>query len=81
MIHVKSEKNRRTEAVNYVNSIINDLTMDINQCDYVEDVDGKLVRFEGAYAEEKRALINERYKWEKMLQLLTMETPFSMMTW
>ena len=81
MIYVKNEESRKGEAINYVKNVINDLTMEINQCDYIEDVNGKLVRCDGAYEYEKRALADEKYRWEKMLQLLTMSAPFSMLTW
>ena len=80
-MYVKNETERKAEAIKYAKSIIEDLEREIHECDYVEDINGNLVYERGAYAEEKRALENEKYKWEKMLQLLTMEAPFSMLTW
>ena len=81
MINVRKEEDRMKEAIHYVENIIRNLTMEINACDYEEDPHGNTVYCEHAYYAEKRELENERRKWEIMLTLLTMETPFTASEW
>lgn len=81
MIYVKSEAERIEKTVEYVKKIIEEIDYDINDCDYIEDINGKRQYFPNAYAEERRALVNEKYKFEKVLNMLTMATPFHIIPW
>ena len=78
-MHVSTEADRKTASVNYVKTMIDDIEMALNDLNYTEDVNGELRYERNACMDEKSALKAEKAKWEKMLDILTMETPF--LTW
>lgn len=81
MVHVKNESERKAEAIRFCENTIKDLQMEINSCDYVEDINGKLVYMPNSYTEEKRMFEAEKRKWEIMLDILTREYPFHLIDW
>lgn len=81
MIMVKSEADRKQEAIKFIKSKIEELDRDIADCDYVEDVNGKLVFMPNSYPDERREYQHEKRQWEIMLDIMTRETPFSMLDW
>ena len=74
-MHVSTEADRKTASVQYVKTMI-DIEMALNDLNYTEDVNGELRYERNAYMDEKSALKAEKAKWEKMLDILTMEKPF-----
>ena len=81
MITVKTEAERKPAAIAFVKNQIEELNRNINECDYVEDINGKLVFMPNSYPDEKRELEHEKRQWEIMLSLLTNEPPFTMLDW
>ena len=81
MITVKTEADRIPAAVAYVKRQIEELDRNIAGCDYVEDVNGRLVFMPGSYPEEKQEYEHEKRQWEIMLNLLTDDPPFTMLDW
>ena len=81
MITVKTEADRIKEAISFAKNKIEELDRNIGECDYVEDVNGKLIYMPGSYPDEKREYQHERRQWEIMLDLLTNEPPFTMLDW
>ena len=81
MITVKTETDRKQEAIKFVKGQIEELDRNIGECDYVEDVNGNLVFMPGSYPDEKREYQHEKRQWEIMLNLLTYEPPFTMLDW
>ena len=81
MISVKTEADRKQEAIKFCKSQIEELDRNIGECDYVEDVNGKLVYMPNSYPDERREYEHEKRQWEIMLNLLTYEPPFTMLDW
>ena len=81
MIHVTTEEERIPKCIEYIKIVIEDLNREIAECDYIENVNGKKEYFPNAYSDEKAQLCTERYKWQKMYDLLTREAPFSILPW
>ena len=81
MISVKTEADRKPEAIGFVKARIEELDRSIAECDYIEDVNGKLVFMPNSYPEERREYEHEKRQWEIMLNLLTYEPPFTMLDW
>lgn len=81
MITVKIEADRIKEAISFAKNQIEELDRNIRECDYIEDVNGKLVYMPGSYTDEKRGFQHEKRKWEIMLNLLTYKPPFTMLDW
>ena len=81
MISVKNEADRKAEAIKFAKSKIEELDRNIAECDYIEDVNGKLVFMPNSYPEERREYQHEKRQWEIMLDIMTREAPFSIMDW
>ena len=79
IIPIKTETERRAEAIRYVQERINDFRAAVNLCDYAEDVNGHLVWAPGSYAVEKSQLMAFLHEWERMLSLLAGGLPFNFM--
>lgn len=77
MITIKTEADRMPAAIAYARSRLDELNSKIKECDYVEDVNGKLIYEPGSYSEEKREYEHEARQWEIMLRILEGKTPFS----
>ncbi len=81
MITVRTEADRKQEAITFVKNQIAELDRNISECDYVEDVNGNLEYMPNSYPDEKREYQHEKRQWEIMLNLLTYEPPFTMLDW
>ena len=81
MITVRTEAERKPAAIAFVKSQIEELDRNIGECDYVEDVNGKLVFMPNSYPDEKREYQHEKRQWEIMLDILENEPPFTMLDW
>lgn len=81
MITVRTEADRKQEAITFVKNQIAELERNIKECDYVEDVNGNLEYMPNSYPDEKREYQHEKKQWEIMLNLLTYEPPFTMLDW
>ena len=81
MISVKTEAERKQEAIKFCKSQIEELDRNIVECDYIEDVNGKLIYMPNSYPDERREYKPEKRQWEIMLNLLTDEIPFTMLDW
>ena len=81
MITVRTEADRKQEAITFVKNQIAELERNIKECDYVEDVNGNLEYMPNSYPDEKREYQHEKRQWEIMLNLLTYEPPFTMLDW
>ena len=81
MITVRTEAERKPAAIAFVKNQIEELDRNIGECDYVEDVNGKLVFMPNSYPDEKREYQHEKRQWEIMLDILENEPPFTMLDW
>lgn len=81
MISIKTEADRKPEAIKFCKAQLEELDRNIAGCDYIEDVNGKLVYMPNSYLDERREYENEKRQWEIMLNLLTYEPPFTMLDW
>lgn len=81
MITVKTEADRKQEAIKFCKEKIEELDRSIGECDYIEDVNGKLVYMPNSYPDERREYQHEKRQWEIMLNILTYEKPFTMLDW
>ena len=79
MIRIKTETDRIPEAINFAKRQIADLDRKIRECDYIEDINGKLIYCAGSYSEERREYEHEKAQWETMLKILTFSAPCSML--
>lgn len=75
MITLTSNADRLPEALRYVRSIIMELDSQIEDCDWIEDPEGRMIREPGAYAAERRELSNQLHQWELLARILTSATP------
>ena len=81
MITVKDEAERAREAIKFCEKKLEELDRNISECDYTEDINGKLVYTPNSYPEERREYQHEKRQWEIMLNLLTYDPPFTLLDW
>lgn len=81
MIHVKTEEERIRATLRYINICIEEINQEINACDYEEDADGNVIYSPDCYASTKNGFETEKRKLEIIRDLLTQETPFSILEW
>ena len=80
-IVIKNETDRIPAAIEYCRKKIEEIDISIAECDYTEDVNGKLIYSPGSYTYEKCQHENEKRQWEIMLDILTDKTPVSILDW
>lgn len=75
MITIVKSSDRLPEALRYARGIIEELDRQIEDCDWIEDPEGRMIREPGAYAAEKRELSNQLHQWELLARILTSAAP------
>ena len=78
---IRTESDRIPQTIAFIENQIEELNLQLKECDYIEDINGDKIYSPNEYSLEKREISASIRKWKIALRLLTAALPTTVFDW